>query len=285
MSPDDAGLPPPGARACAVTTWRQGEARPAQDWVAEEVPVALVVNGLSHAVMMASPADLEDFALGFGFTEGLLAGPEALYGVEVEPGPLGIELQMTVSSASFQRLKERRRTLAGRTGCGLCGTDSLGQVCQSLAAVPPVQVALPSLARAQAELRQRQLLQHRTGATHAAAWCQLDGQVSLVREDVGRHNALDKLIGALLRQGSPRNTGFALITSRASFEMVQKSALAGIGLLAAVSAPTQMAIDTAQACGLCLAGFVRGPDLVAYTFPERLGLPAAAADSPQAPPL
>lgn len=267
----DAPLVPAGALAAAVTEWRGGQARARTDWLAEEVPVALVVNGISHAVMLASPVDLEDFALGFAFTEGLIEKPAQLYGVEVQPVEEGIELQLQVAAACAWRLKERRRTLAGRTGCGMCGTDSLAQVRRPLAPVAPAWAAPAALARAQRELRAGQALQQVTGATHAAAWCGHDGHVQLVREDIGRHNALDKLIGALLRGGSAPRDGFAAITSRASFEMVQKAAAAGIGMLAAVSAPTAMAVRTASELGVALAGFVRGDDAVAYTFPERFG--------------
>lgn len=277
---DDPHLAPPGVQARPVLAWQDSQARAQPDWLADEVPVALVFNGLSHAVMMASPADLEDFALGFGLTEGLLASPAELYGVEVVPGPLGIELQLEVASACLHRLKQRRRNLAGRTGCGLCGTDSLAQLRQALpepGTLPTLALVPAALARAQRELRQRQTVQQLTGATHAAAWCAASGEVLLLREDVGRHNALDKLVGAMRRADVDASTGFIAITSRASFEMVQKAALAGAGLLAAVSAPTALAVDTAQACGLALAGFVRGDDLVAYTFPERFGLPATGS--------
>jgi FdhD protein len=278
MSPEPA-LQPAGVRSLPVTAWQGGQRRAQPDWLAEEVPVALVFNGLSHAVMMATPADLDDFALGFCLTEGLLLGPQELYGTEQVATPLGIELQLEVASAAFHRLKERRRNLTGRTGCGLCGTDSLGQVQRPLPPVPLVQVGVAAIARAQRALRSWQSVQQLTGASHAAAWCGLNGDILCVREDVGRHNALDKLIGALLRAGTPRDQGFVCITSRASFEMVQKTALAGAGLLAAVSAPTALAVDTALACGLALAGFVRGDDLVAYTHPERFGL----ADAPTPP--
>jgi FdhD protein len=272
MKPVDAALVPAGACRLQVTAWRGAQARAQADWLADEVPVALVFNGISHAVMLASPADLEDFALGFGLTEGLLAGPHELYGVELHPVHDGLEVRLEVAAACAWRMKERRRTLAGRTGCGLCGTDSLGQVRRDLPPVPVRHFPVQALARAQRALRLSQGLGQLTGATHAAAWCTADGSVVLVREDIGRHNALDKLVGALVRAQAPVADGFICITSRASFEMVQKAALAGVGALAAVSAPTALAVGTAQQCGLTLAGFVRGDDLVAYTFPERLGL-------------
>jgi FdhD protein len=274
MKPTEPGLLPTGVRQQDVTSLRAGRRSTQADWLAEEVPVALVFNGLSQAVMMASPNDLDEFALGFALTEGLLNSADELYGVEIQPAcGGGIEVQMDVSSRSFAALKDRRRTLAGRTGCGLCGTDSLSQVHRSLPTVPPLTVAPAALSRAQRGLRSWQSVQQLTGASHAAGWCSLDGEVRLVREDIGRHNALDKLVGALVRTGTEAGSGFIVITSRASFEMVQKTAMAGVGLLAAVSAPTGLAVDTALGCGLALAGFVRGDDFVAYTHPERFGLP------------
>lgn len=274
MKPDDATLLPPGLRGARVTAWRDGRAAARDDWIAEEVPVALVFNGVSHAVMLASPSDLDDFALGFAFTEGLIDSPDALYGVETHAVADGIELRLEVSSACAWRLRERRRTLAGRTGCGLCGTDSLAQVQRALAPVAPVQVRPAALALALGELRAHQAVQRLTGATHAAAWCGLDGRVRLAREDIGRHNALDKLIGAMLRSAENPSAGFVALTSRASLEMVQKSAAAGVGVLAAVSAPTSLAVERARCLGVALAGFVRGDDGVAYTLPERFGFDA-----------
>ncbi|WP_370655044.1 formate dehydrogenase accessory sulfurtransferase FdhD [Hydrogenophaga sp.] len=268
----DAGAVPQGVCPAQVTEWRDAQATPRTDWIADEVPVALVFNGVSHAVMLASPEDLEDFALGFSITEGLLESPGELYGVEAQPVEGGIELRLDVAAACEWRLKERRRTLAGRTGCGLCGTDSLAQVRRELPRVPATAVAIAALARAQRELQSRQAVQHLTGATHAAAWCARDGAVGIVREDVGRHNALDKLIGAMLRAGEDTADGFVTITSRASFEMVQKTAAIGVGLLSAVSAPTALAVRTALDLGVALAGFVRGDDCVLYTFPERFSL-------------
>ncbi len=246
----------------------------AEDWLAEEVPVALVFNGISHAVMLATPADLEDFALGFGLTEGLLAGPQELYGVEVQDDdPAGLRVEMEVAAACFARLKERRRTLAGRTGCGLCGTESLSQVEPPLAPLPARALAVRidplAVARALSALHAAQDLQHRTGATHAAAWCALDGTVQVLREDVGRHNALDKLVGALVSAGVDRTDGFCCITSRASVEMVRKAVAAGMGALVAVSAPTARAVRTAHASGLALAGFARDDGMVLYAGAER----------------
>lgn len=269
---DEAVVNPSGVRNQMVTAWRDGACTVRPDWLAQEVPVALVFNGISHAVMLASPDDLADFALGFALTEGLLNDGSELYGIESERSEQGISLHLTVASACEWRLKERRRNLAGRTGCGLCGTESLDQVCRTVAQVPAVRLRPGVLARAQRALREWQAMQQLTGAAHAAAWCDLDGRIVLLREDIGRHNALDKLIGAMAKAGTDPASGWVMVTSRASFEMVQKTAMAGAGLLAAVSAPTSMAVDLAERCGLALAGFVRGEDFVAYTWPERFGL-------------
>lgn len=258
--PEETDLP---SALVAVTPTRLGvNARADEEWVAEEVPIALEYNGLSHAVMLATPLDLEDFALGFSLSEGLIGSPADLLDVEVQARPQGVALQLQVTARCELMLKERRRTLAGRTGCGLCGTDSLDQVFRPpVRALPPLPVAVdqlvPVLSRAMRELAEAQPLQQRSGGIHAAAWCDAQGQVLLVREDVGRHNALDKLVGALARAGTDTANGFAAVTSRASFEMVQKTAGAGIPMLAAVSAPTHLAIRTARDCGLVLAGFVR----------------------------
>ena len=275
MKPEDASLLPTGAGWAEVVALRGGVARAQPDWLADEVPVSMVFNGVSHAVMLATPADLEDFALGFALTEGLIENRTELYGIDVTPVELGIELHLEVSSACAWRLRERRRTLAGRTGCGLCGTEQLAEVRRRLPVAPAVQVSVAAMARAQRDLRQHQALQQLTGAAHAAAWCGFDGSVQLVREDIGRHNALDKLVGALVTAHLQATQGFVCITSRASFEMVQKSAAAGIGALAAVSAPTKLAVETARSLGVALAGFVRGEDAVAYTFPERFAFPTS----------
>ena len=270
MKPDDAVLLPPGVSRAEVTALRGGMAQVQPDWLAEEVPVSLVFNGLSHAVMLATPADLEDFALGFALTEGLLEHRAELYGIDVEHVAQGIELHLDVSSACSWRLRQRRRALAGRTGCGLCGTEHLAQVRRPLAMAPFVQVPVASMSRAQRDLRQHQALQQLTGGAHAAAWCRLDGSVHLVREDIGRHNALDKLAGAMARQGVDGREGAIVITSRVSVEMVQKCAMAGVPVLVAVSAPTAHALRLAEAAGITLAAIARGDGFEIFTHPERI---------------
>ncbi|WP_442952760.1 formate dehydrogenase accessory sulfurtransferase FdhD [Pelomonas sp. BJYL3] len=271
-----------GARALPVRRVRGGHSAELLDWVADEVPVALEYNGVSHAVMLATPLDLEDFALGFSLSEGILQGPDELYGVEEQPGPQGITLKLEIASGAFARLKERRRTLAGRTGCGLCGTESLAHVARDLPALPATGgqvLRQEAIAHAMSQFCEQQTLQQATGAVHAAAWCSADGELRWLREDVGRHNALDKLIGALARMGVQASEGFIAVTSRASFEMVQKTAMAGVPLLAAVSAPTSFAVATATQAGMTLVGFARGQDLVVYCHPERLDLGAQGASA------
>lgn len=265
-----------GVREVPVLRWRQGARQELDDWVSEEVPIALEFNGISHAVMLATPCDLEDFALGFALAEGIFTDATDLYGCEVAESRLGITVSMEVSGRSFAALKQRRRTLAGRTGCGICGTESLSQVFRP---VPPVasDMAIPISAMNQAmrSMRQQQRINAFSGSLHAAAWCDARGDVLLLREDVGRHNALDKLVGAMASAGQQADSGFIAVTSRASIEMVQKAATAGAALLAAVSAPTQWAVNTAQQAGMTLVGLVRENDLVIYTHPHRVLFPSA----------
>ncbi|WP_295582646.1 formate dehydrogenase accessory sulfurtransferase FdhD [uncultured Lamprocystis sp.] len=250
-----------------------GQAVERADEVIEEVPVALVYNGISHAVMLVTPTDLEDFALGFSLGEGILTSVRELYDCECLPVRQGIECRMRVAGAPFSALKERRRTLAGRTGCGLCGVESLAALERPIVPVSVGQTCTPTartIAGALAELPRHQPLFRLTGGGHAAAWVRADGEVRLVREDVGRHNALDKLIGALARAGLRPADGFVICTSRASYEMVQKAMSAGIGLLVAVSAPTASAIRLAQAAHISLIGFARGERMLVYTYPDAI---------------
>ncbi len=268
-----------GATALPVRGVRGGRAFAREDWLADEVPVALEYNGISHAVMLATPLDLEDFALGFSLSEGILASPHELYAMEEERSDLGITLHLEVASGAFARLKERRRSLTGRTGCGLCGTESLDQVCRNLptrAAAAAAPWRREAIARAMGQFADLQTLQQATGAVHAAAWCNAAGEVEWLREDVGRHNALDKLVGALATNEVDTAGGFIAVTSRASFEMVQKTAMAGVSLLAAVSAPTSLAVATAERAGITLVGFARGQDLSVYCHADRLALEADA---------
>jgi FdhD protein/phenylacetyl-CoA:acceptor oxidoreductase accessory protein len=242
-----------------------------EESVAEEVPVALVYNGISHAVMMATPDDLEDFALGFSLSECIVGRPGEILDLDIVERDNGIEAQMRVSAQRALELKEFRRSMAGRTGCGLCGTESLDQLKRRASRVDSAAVlsggALP---RALAGLESLQQLFRLTGAVHAAAWCNAQGEIELVREDVGRHNALDKVIGAVAAQRGDFGDGFVLMTSRASYEIVQKAAAVGIAVVAAVSAATGMAVRVAEESGVTLVGFVRGERHCVYTHPERV---------------
>lgn len=277
MSPREPICVPPGAVGADVGVVRAGRVESQSDWIADEMPVAIVVNGISHAVMLATPADLPDFALGFALTEGLVDGRADVHDIEVEPVADGIELRLEVSSACAWRLRERRRTLAGRTGCGICGAESLSTVRLPPRPVTARALRADAILRAHREMEGLQPLRRLTGATHAAAWCAPDGTVRLVREDVGRHNALDKVIGAAIRGGVDLQDGFLAISSRASFEMVQKSTRVGIAALSAVSAPTSMAVALAAECGQLLVGFVRQGGLVAYAGAQHLVAGRASA--------
>src|ERR1700730_18560475 len=215
--------------------------------IAAEVPVALAYNGVSHVVMMATPSDLADFALGFSVSEGILADAKELLDLEIEEGETGIRVSMTIAPERFAGLKERRRNMTGRTGCGLCGVDDLTQVTRPLPRVGTgVKIGVGAIHQALNALPALQPANKETGAVHAAAWATPTGRIALVREDVGRHNALDKLIGAIAQGQIDPEAGFAVITSRCSFEMVQKAATIRIPILVAISAPTTMALRCAS---------------------------------------
>ncbi|QTQ38575.1 Sulfur carrier protein [Aromatoleum petrolei] len=252
----------------AASAWRTGDGTrmACLERLIEESPVALVYNGISHAVMLASPSDLEDFAVGFSLCEGIITSPGEIYGIEVAHGALGIETRIELAAERFMSMKARRRSLAGRTGCGLCGVDSLAAALRPVAPVQDVlEVGPAAVLRAIRDLPGHQTLHRLTGAGHAAAWADRDGRILMLREDVGRHNALDKLIGGLLREGIAPASGFAVVTSRASYEMVQKLGAFGGGLLAAVSAPTAAAVRVAQESNITLVGFVREDRFTTYT--------------------
>lgn len=251
---------------------RHAMAHYAQDDIAQEVPVALEYNGISHATLLATPCDLEDLAYGFSYTEGIIRSAADIYGVEVVDAPDGLIIQVTIASACLNQLKLRRRALAGRTGCGLCGIESLDEVRRDLLPLSPRpgRVSRQAVSRAIALLRDSQPLHQATGATHAAGWADASGQILYVREDVGRHNALDKLIGHLLRNAIPAGEGIAAISSRASFEMVQKAAAMGMGAIVAVSAPTSYAVQVATELNVMLAGFARDNRFNLYAHPEFL---------------
>jgi FdhD protein len=264
------GVVHPTHRTRAVERWQHGVSVHALDRVADEVPVAMVYNGISHAVMLATPTSLEQFALGFSLAEGILQHQRELREIEVVQSREGIELQMTIAQERFFALKDRRRNLAGRTGCGLCGTESLQQVMRPMHKVDTeLRLSPDSVHSALQTLPERQSLQAVTGAAHAAAWVLPNGVIAHLEEDIGRHNALDKLIGRLVEHDTDFARGYTIVTSRASYEMVQKATTLGIAILVAVSAPTGLAIDLAQQSGLTLAGFARSGSHVIYTHPQR----------------
>jgi FdhD protein len=256
-----------------VTRVQGGVEEHADDWLAQEVPVAVLYDGEPFAVMMATPADLEDFAVGFSLTEGRIGDASAIRSVAILEGLEGIELNISTGSGSTEEPADPRqeRLMPGRSGCGICGSRTLEEVVRHPATVGEgIRIDSATLERALASLRDSQPINAMTGSVHAAAWASEDGTIVKVREDVGRHNALDKLIGAMLREGIDPQRGFAVITSRASYEMVTKAATAGISLLAAISAPTALAVHLARDCGVTLVGFARPGRHVIYTHPQRM---------------
>jgi formate dehydrogenase accessory protein FdhD len=243
--------------------------RPHDDAVVVEAPVALLYNGLSFAVMMATPCDLADFALGFALSEGVVATAAEFRLVDVVRTGAGISLHAAIPQARYEALAQRRRGLEGRSGCGLCGVEALQDALRAVPRVPePQPVSLPQIQAALQALSAQQPLNARSGGVHAAGFAHAGGL--LVREDVGRHNALDKVIGAMTHAGTDPAHGFLVITSRASYEIVHKAAMAGIGMVVAISAPTDLAIRTAEAAGITLAAFARGDALNLYAHPLRV---------------
>ncbi len=254
-----------------IRRWRHGQIAESTDAIAEEVPVALVYNERPHVVMMATPRDLDDFALGFSLSEAIIGAESELESIGTQTLLEGIEVRLRIPDARAEALEARHRNLTGRTSCGLCGAQALEDAVRQ----PPRVGAGPEidadvLHRALAQMHERQPLNVATGATHAAAWANLNGEIVLLREDVGRHNALDKVVGAMAKASARAYEGFLVVTSRASYEMVQKSATVGIALLAAISAPTALAIHLADETGMTLIGFARPESHVVYTHPERV---------------
>lgn len=243
---------------------------PKPDWVAEEVPIALVYNGISHVVMMASPKDLDHFAMGFSLSEGIITSPQEIHGIDtVISCHGGIELHIELSSRRFAELKKRRRNMAGRTGCGICGTEQIAEIFRPMSPLPFTQTfSLDYLDQALAQLPRLQEIGAATGCTHAAGWVDAEGVLLGGSEDVGRHVALDKLLGMRAKTGWRQ--GAVLVSSRASYEMVQKSAMCGVEILFAVSAATSLAIEVAEKCNLTLVGFCKPGRATIYTHQRRL---------------
>lgn len=262
------------ATSCQVTVqrWLDGKLAEVSDEVAEEAPVALTFHGVPHVVMLATPADLADLAVGFALSESIVASAQEIHSVEPAQREDGaLEVRIGIAAPRFSDLLRRQRNLTGRTGCGLCGVQTVEEAIRNPAPVgrgPTVNAT--AMHQALRDLGEQQAVNARTGSVHAAAWVQPESGIRLVREDVGRHNALDKAIGAVVRAGEDFSSGYFVVTSRASYEMVQKAATVGASFLAAVSAPTGLAIRLAESCGLTLVGFAREHQHVVYTHPQRL---------------
>jgi FdhD protein len=258
-------------REVSVQREQVGAVELVTDYVAEERPVALHYYRLPYVVMLASPADLEDLGVGFTLSEGIVDAADEIRGVELARDGEGLAVHLNITGERLSRILQRQRNLTGRTGCGLCGVESVEEAIRHPAPVPAgVRVSSAEIHAELAKLHSQQPLNLKTGSVHAAAWALPGKGIQLVREDVGRHNALDKVIGALVRSGTDSSTGYLIITSRASYEMVQKAATVGISLVVAVSAPTALAIDLAVKTNVTLIGFARADRHVVYAHPERL---------------
>ena len=239
--------------------------------IAAETPIAIAYDGRSFAVMLATPADLDDFARGFSLTEGIVEDAAEIGAVEIVEEARGVEVRVAIPPERALALATRRRTLAGRSGCGVCGVDRFSEALRPIAAVRGGRRFAPdAIRRAVAALPALQVLNARVGAVHAAAFADAEGRILALREDIGRHNALDKLIGALGVAGVDPASGFVLVSSRCSYELVHKTAAAGIALVAAVSAPTSLAIDLAEKAGIGLVAFAREGHFTVYATPSRI---------------
>lgn len=253
--------------------WRltDGEGDMGLATVAEEVPIALVYNGRPFVVVMGTPADLEDLAVGFSLTEGVVDAAAGIERINVVKASHGIEIQVEISPADAARLEERTRGIVSRTGCGLCGVETINDAIRLPKRLDfTLDISRDALWKASEQLSLQQTLNNETNTVHAAAWATRAGELELVREDVGRHNALDKLLGAMAREQKTPNAGFVLVTSRASYEMVQKVAVCGVEIIAAISRPTGLAMRMAQACGVTLVGLLRGRSANVYACPQRI---------------
>ena len=240
-----------------------------QDTLAKEVPVALVYNDIAHTVMMCSPRDLKDFAMGFSLTEGIIDKPADIYGIDIEEVCNGMEARIELATRCFVALKDHRRTLTGRTGCGICGAEQIQQVYKNIKKLDrTLTLNVRQFDTCLQQLYEAQELGKQTGSTHAAAFFSTEGKLLAIREDVGRHVALDKLLGWHAKADKPR--GFIVVTSRASYEMVQKTVSCGIEMLVAISAATDLAVQMAEQYNLTLVGFAREGRATIYSGKERL---------------
>jgi FdhD protein len=273
-------LPPASLRLAMTAVEPSGRAVPGERELAAEVPVSISYNGLAHAVMMASPLDLEDFVTGFSLTEEIVPDASEVEAIDIRPLTVGVLAQARIPEGRAKRLTEQRRNLVGQTGCGLCGLVELEAAIRRYPAIATrPRVDAGAIFTALAGLSARQPLNRATGAVHAAAFCDGAGAIEAVREDVGRHNALDKLIGHLARSGTDPRDGFVLMTSRLSFELVQKCLAMGIPALVGISAPSALAVTLAQDHGLTLVGLARPDRVQAFSDPHRL-FPASAPAGP-----
>ncbi len=255
----------------ARSVWRAGTFSEGERAIPEETAVAFVYNGSSYAVMMATPQDLEDFAFGFSLTEEIISSPEEIEHLEIVPGEVGIELRMWLTSPRHRALTERRRRLAGPTGCGLCGLESLDEACRPPPIVSDGELLTPDdIMQAIESVAPEQSLNRETRAMHGAAFWQRSRGLVAIREDVGRHNALDKLGGAIVRDRIAGRSGAIVLTSRVSVEMVQKTASIGVPLIVAISAPTALAVRTAAYAGITLVAIARGDGFEVFTHPHRV---------------
>jgi len=238
--------------------------------LSREIPLALEYNCISHAVMMISPLDVTDFAIGFSLTEGIIDRRDDIIDLKTAPAEKGILVSLEIMPECFNRLDKFKRTLVGRTGCGLCGVDRLDHAIRPLSPITSaLKVKAGVIHQSMQNLSKRQVQNKITGALHAAAFVTASGEILCVREDIGRHNALDKLIGHMMQQKINPAEGFALITSRCSFEMVHKCATFGIPILAAVSATTDLALKLAEDSKLTLIAFARKEGMNIYCDPEK----------------
>jgi FdhD protein len=257
------------------TACRAGRLAPGRRLVPEETAIAFTYNRCSHAVMMATPADFEDFAVGLSLTEGIINDVEDISDFEIVSSELGVELRMWIPETRMQPYSTRRRQFAGPTGCGLCGIESLNEASRPARPVGDgLHLSPDAISVAMAALAPAQVLNHETRAFHAAAFWQPGKGIVTVREDVGRHNALDKLVGALARRQIDGGCGIVLLTSRISVELVQKTAILGASILVAVSAPTALAVRVAQACGMTLVAIAREQDFEIFSHPKRIAVSA-----------
>jgi FdhD protein len=253
------------------TIWRASGSAEGERAIPEETAVAITYNAASYAVMMATPQDLEDFAIGFSLTEGVISSIDAIDSIDIVEQEMGVELRIWLKTPEAAEFLGRRRKMAGPTGCGLCGVESLIEAMRTPPAVGEGRVFTPDqIMTAVDSLFPLQALNRETRAVHAAGFWQPERGIVAVREDVGRHNALDKLAGALAREGVSARSGLVVLTSRVSIEMVQKSAIIGAPVVVAVSAPTALAVRMAEACGMTLVAVARKDGFEVFTHPRRI---------------